>query len=156
MKAVWTDKGVTFGVRCDEPGIAAMDLGKPTGIPVVSDNVEIFLDCSGSNNGEFRQLIVDCYGRRATVPDEAKWNTADVKIATFAGAGFWSVEVYVPYSCLKGFPEAAFPTTAANGVVWTGNFARWRVGGKELSRLNTRYNKWNRDPAAFSKFVFVE
>ena len=155
-KAVWTESGVTFGVRCDDPDAAKIDVSKPTGIPVSSDNVELFIDCSGENGGAFRQLIIDCYGRKATKPDPSKWNTSEVEIATFAGDGFWSVEVYVPYSCLKSFANAKFPTTAANGVVWTGNFSRWRKGGRELTRLNTRGNKWNRDPAAFSRFVFVE
>jgi hypothetical protein len=46
---------------------------------------------------------------------------------------------------------------------------RWRVGDMKLpkeqrvkdsrrdwSRLNTRYNIWNKDQGAFSKFIFVE
>ena len=169
LKAVWTARGITFGVKCMEPATGAMDFSVPTGRPVIGDNIELFLDCSGTNGGDYRHLIIDKYARKTTFPNATKWNTDDVKIAVHKGDGFWSVEVYVPYSCLKDFPCAKFPTTAANGTVWTGNVTRWRVGDTkkpkdcrvpgskaELSRLNTRFNKWNRDPAAFSNFVFVE
>ena len=57
-KAVWTESGVTFGVRCDDPDAAKIDVSKPTGIPVSSDNMELFIDCSGENGGAFRQLII--------------------------------------------------------------------------------------------------
>lgn len=46
---------------------------------------------------------------------------------------------------------------------WIGNVCRIRIGPRadrknmwDIHRLFTRFNKWNKDPAAFGKFVFRE
>lgn len=44
VKAVWTDKGITFGVKADEPAIARMHMGAPKGDPWAQDTFEIFID----------------------------------------------------------------------------------------------------------------
>ncbi len=169
VKAVWTDKGITFGVKADEPAIARMHMGAPKGDPWAQDTFEIFIDPSGSADGHWYQLLIDNNARLSPSSSGIGWKAKDVKIAIASGEKGWSMEVYVPYDALKNFPGVQLPTTSANGVVWLGNMIRWRVGDmklpkeqrvegscNEMSRLNTRFNIWNRDPAAFSKFVFVE
>ena len=169
VKAVWTDKGVTFGVKCIEPAVKQMNFGAPQGDPWGQDTFEIFFDCSGSGEGHWYQLLIDINERYSPVTDGPQWNPKDVKVKIQPNDGFWTMEVYLPYSDLTNFAKAKFPTTSANGVVWTGNMVRWRVGDmknpkekraadscNDWSRLNTRHNFWNRDQAAFSDFVFVE
>ena len=92
-----------------------------------------------------------------------------MKIGVDIGKDKWSMEVFIPFSDLKNFPKVQTPTTSANGIVWIGNLNRWRVGDLKLpkeqqvkdskrcwTRLFTRYNMWNKDPAAFGPLPFVE
>ncbi|MBO7721089.1 MAG: DUF4838 domain-containing protein [Kiritimatiellae bacterium] len=169
VRAVWTDKGVTYGIKCMEPAVEKMNLAAPKGDPWSQDTFEIFMDCSGRGEGHWYQLLLDCNKRISYFSDTGNWKGKDVKVGIHSGQGFWSMEVYVPYSDLDSFEHGQFPTTSANGCVWTGNMIRWRVGDmklpkeqripdsrREMSRLNTRFSHWNRDQAAFSKWVFRE
>ena len=168
---VWTDKGVTFGIKCIEPAVGKMNFGAAQGDPWGQDTFEIFIDCSGQGEGHWYQLLIDCCKRLSPHTDGPKWEPKNiqVEICPYADKGCWTMEVYVPYSDLKEFEHGQFPTTSANGVVWTGNMVRWRVGDmkqpketrvpgsrNDWSRLNTRYNFWNKDQAAFSKWIFQE
>ena len=171
VKAVWypgAEGGVTFSFRCEEPATAAMKEGV-MGDPWGQDNTEIFLDVSGSGDGHFYQIVTDGTGRYFTPTDGIGWKPKGLKTGVHIGNGEWSMEVFVPFADLMGFPKVQLPTTSANGVTWTGNFNRWRVGDMKLpkeqraegskndwSRLFTRGNFWNKDPAAFGEFKFVE
>ena len=170
-KIVWypgETGGITVGFDFEEPATFAMKQGV-AGDSWGQDNIEIFLDPSGSADGHFYQLVVDATGRYTSYTDGIEWKPAGVKAAAFIGEGKWSMEVFIPFSDLKNFPKVALPTTSANGIVWIGNLNRWRVGDRCLpkekqlkdskmcwTRLFTRYSGWNKDPAAFGPLPFVE
>ena len=169
VKAVWDDRGITFGVRCTEPAVDKMNLGAAQQDPWGQDSFEIFMDCSGTGDGHWYQLLIDINERWSPFTDGPTWEPKGVKVKIFPGKGEWTMEVYVPFSDLRGFENAQIPTTSANGIVWIGNLIRWRVGDmkmpkekrvkdshNEMSRMNTRYSHWNKDPGAFGKFVFIE
>ena len=159
--------GVTYGFRFEDPATAKMKEGVQ-GNPWGQDNYEIFIDASGSGDGHYYQICIDGSCRPTYYTDGIDWKPQGIKIAKFVGDGFWSVEVFVPFSDIRKFPKAQIPTTSANGCMWTGNFCRYRVGDAqdkaakaagsktEMSRLYTRYSGWNKDPAAFGEFKFVE
>ena len=167
LKVVWTEKGVTFGLKCMEPAVSKM-FGTSHGDVWGQDSVEIFMDCANDAAGHFYQLVIDTQGRYTPYTDGISWSPKNVKVAFAPNTDFWTMEVYIPYTELKGFPNAQIPTTSANGCTWSGNVTRWRVGdartkeGKtpgshvEMSRLHTRYSGWNKDMNAFSTWVFQE
>jgi len=169
-RIVWypgEEGGVTYGFRFEDPAASLMKEGVQ-GNPWAQDNFEIFIDASGSGDGHFYQLCVDGSCRPGYHTDGIEWKPKGIKAAKYVDKDFWSVEVFVPFKDLKNFPKAQFPTTSANGIIWTGNFCRFRVGDAhdkqnkmpgsktEMSRLYTRYSGWNKDPAAFGEFKFVE
>ena len=170
-RAVWypgEGGGVTFGFRFEEPATTLIREGVQ-GDVWGQDNFEIFIDASGSGDGHYYQILVDGSCRIGSNTDGIPWKPDGVKAAKFVGEGWWSAEVFVPFAALKKFPKAQIPTTAANGVTWTGNLCRYRYGDcvlpkekrapgsrMEMSRLWTRHNSWNKDPAAFGTFKFVE
>ena len=170
-RAVWypgEGGGVTFGFRFEEPATTLIREGVQ-GDVWGQDNFEIFIDASGSGDGHYYQILVDGSCRIGSNTDGIPWKPDGVKAAKFVGEGWWSAEVFVPFAALKKFPKAQIPTTAANGVTWTGNLCRYRYGDcvlpkekrapgsrMEMSRLWTRHNIWNKDPAAFGTFKFVE
>lgn len=168
-RAVWVpDKGVTVGFWCEEPATSCMTKGQ-IGDTWGNDEVEIFFDASGEALGNWYQVLVDANGRWMKFVDGLRWEPKDIVAKTFIGEGFWSAEVFIPFSELTNFPDVKTPTTSANGVVWFGNLVRWRVGDTKLpadkrapgsvtnmSRLNTRGNHYNKDTSAFSEWRFME
>jgi len=149
VRAVWTEEGVTFGLRCAEPDGTAVDRAK--------NNVEIFFDVTGET-GHYCQIILDAGNRIDLHTDGFLWVPKGIRSAVKVGADAWTAEVFVPYSDLRGIEGAQIPTSAAGGRYWAGNFIRWRDGksGLDHSRLSTRAHAWNNDAAAFSKFSFIE
>ena len=168
IKVVWVaGEGVVFGFRCTEPQTAAMKAGVE-GDVWDQDNVEIFIDASGAGEGHNYHILADAYGR-VDFNATTEWKPKGLVCKTFIDKGFWTMELFVPFSDLEKFPNRQLPTTSANGCRWNGNLIRFRVGDcklpkeqraegshSEISRLNTRFNKWNKDPAAFSEWQFVE
>ena len=168
IKIVWVaGEGVVLGFRCTEPQTSAMKAGVE-GDVWDQDNVEVFIDASGAGEGHYYHILADAYGRidfNATT----EWKPKGLVCKTSIDKGFWTMELFVPFSDLEKFPNRQLPTTSANGCRWNGNLIRFRVGDcklpkeqraegshSEISRLNTRFNKWNKDPAAFSEWQFVE
>ena len=148
-RAVWTEEGVTFGFRCEEPDGTAVRTAK--------NNLEIFFDVTGET-GHYCQVILDAGNRVDIHTDGFLWVPKGIRTAVKLGADAWTAEVFVPYSDLRGLDGAQIPTSAAGGRYWAGNFIRWRDGksGLDHSRLSTRAHAWNNDAAAFSKFSFIE
>ncbi|MBO7721648.1 MAG: DUF4838 domain-containing protein [Kiritimatiellae bacterium] len=172
-KAVWTPEGITFGFRCDEHAIEHIVTNRPA-ITFYNEHFDFMLDPSGEGDDATCQLIVDMRDavcapmREATAPE---WKATGFKAAFHVDVPKkeWTCEVYIPYSAFKDYCGAKFPTTSANGVVWSGNVTRWRFADsslpkeqrppdarREATRIWTRHNWWNKDPTAFGKFVFVE
>jgi hypothetical protein len=158
VQAVWTRRGVTFGFRMTEPETAKLmkDIGPETRDASLiwwNDNVELFLDVMG-NQTDYYQIIVNASGSIADFHGkDASWNGEGLKAAAFVGDGFWSLEVYVPYSA---FPAVKGPAT---GIAWYGNFTRHRVTDKsnrEYQRFNTRFATVSNDQNAFGRLPFIE
>ena len=168
-RIVWypgDEGGVVYGLKFEEPAVSKSQEGVH-GDLWGQDNCEIFIDASGSGDGHFYQLCIDGSCRLTCYTDGIDWKPQGIRVAKSVGVGHWSLEVFVPFKDLEGFPKARLPSTSADGCVWTGNLCRFRVGdalskGKapesktEMSRLYTRHNTWNKDPAAFGEFRFVE
>ena len=170
-KAVWypgEDGGVTIGFDFEEPATWAMKKGF-NGDSWGQDNVEIFLDPSGTVNGHYYQLIVDSNARYNVYTSGIGWKPQGVKAAVDIGEKGWTMEVFIPFKDLQNFPQVKLPTTSANGITWAGNLLRWRVGDRGLpkeqqakdsqpcwGRLFTRHKFFNRDLAAFGPLPFVE
>ena len=174
VKAVWTPRGVTIGIRCDEPEMATLCDDGPTGNYWANDAIDTFIDFGGES-GVTAHLMLNASGRLEKMIDAVDgsvrtWaDSPNVKYAVYKGKDFWSLELYLHYDDMKGyFPQIQRPTTSG-GMFWTGNFNRLRrcdkyhpIGKrspkyvKEHTRMNTRGSGYNRNTDAFSKFMFKE
>ncbi len=61
VKAIWTLDGITFGFKCEEPDpdqlyVPLTSADDPT--LWHNDNVELFLDVTGKNEGQYYQFII--------------------------------------------------------------------------------------------------
>ncbi|MCZ7644175.1 MAG: DUF4838 domain-containing protein [Planctomycetota bacterium] len=152
VQAVWTARGVTFGLRASEPAmeklVAAND--KHDSAVFTDDSIELFLDPWGRRK-DFYQLVFNTLAasldNRLSDPN---WNAKGVKAAVLRGEGFWSLEVFVPADELGVAPAA--------GLAWTANFTRMRRagGGSTITRWSTQYRASNREPEAFGTLRFAE
>ena len=170
LRMVWTPNGVTIGYRCTEPFAGDADFRAKCRAKGSLENLDIFIDASGSGDGHYYQIYMSDEGRAEFHTDGPKWDGAGVKTATWFGEKEWSAEIFIPYAALKDFPREQHPAgTTAAGAFWLGNFCRgrhWdayfpkaqrREGSRpESTRRYTRYSIWNKDPAAFGKLQFVE
>ena len=170
VKAVWTFEGVIFGFHMREPTPQLLETsngGHDNGQMWWDDNVEIFLDVTGANEGEFYQFIVN---PETNLWDsklkDTTWECKGFKAAAHRGKDYWSLEVYVPFSA---FPEAKKPGSGTN-TIWTGNFTRHRVADKglkskkpqqensvrEYQRMNTTGSATSDNLADFAEIRFIE
>ena len=171
LKLVWTpNEGVTVGVKCfDKYAKTLVDSYPPN---TNNETLEFFFDCSGNGMGYY-QLMIDILNQPVSyVASGMKpWKLDGVRSAVARQDDGWSCEVFIPFSCLKGFPGLQLPEgTAAAGKYWFGNFCRFRAlrkGEKDgchtnpngilsFSRRYTRGRDWNADSSAFGKLQFKE
>ena len=153
VRMVWTPNGVTVGLKALEPEPDAETKANPNR---ALEEFEIFLDVSGTGDGHYYQTFMNETGDPLFYTDGIDWRPKGVRHATHFGSGFWSLEIFIPFDDLKGFPGAQMPSgTSAEGKFWIGNVMRHRRS-REFSRRYTRYSVWSKDPAAFGKLVFVE
>ncbi|MCX5660974.1 MAG: DUF4838 domain-containing protein [Planctomycetota bacterium] len=158
VRAVWTRQGVTFGFRMAEPTPEklARTIGAESRDAALlwwDDNIELFLDVEGKRN-DYYQWILNANG---AIYDghrkDAGWTGQGVRVATFVGKDFWSMEAYVPYAAFQPAPR---PNT---GTVWYGNFTRHRVldrSDREVQRLNTTFAGPSNNESAFGPIRFIE
>jgi len=170
VQALWTLDGITFAFNLSEPTPHLLETkngGHDNGNMWWDDNVELFLDVTGKNEGEFYQFIVN--------PDiniwdsklkDTTWECKGFKAATQRTKNSWTLEVFLPYSA---FPEANKPGSGTD-TVWTGNFTRHRVADnglksdkpqqegstREYSRMNTTGSTNSDNLADFAEIRFVE
>ncbi|MBM4040130.1 MAG: DUF4838 domain-containing protein [Planctomycetes bacterium] len=162
LRAVWTQDGVTFGFWMAEPSpqtLVQTVKSRDESMAWWNDCVEIFLDVTGKNQGQWYQWIINPHG---VIHDgkgqDTSWNPEGVRARSHIGKDFWSVEVFIPYSI---FPEALRPGT---NVVWYGQFTRHRMsdGGKapgsiqENQKMNCKFGGFNSNLADFAPVKFVE
>lgn len=171
LKAVWTFKGLTLGFRLSEPWPELLKRnvkGRDDSLVWWNDNVELLLDVTGQQVGEFYHFIVTPNGTEALYDAKSTdggWTSKGVKARSHVGKDFWSLEVYLPYST---FTDAAKPGPGTN-TVWYGNFTRHRVcdctpgrkpvqkgSRREYQRLNTTYLGPSKNLADFGPIRFME
>ena len=123
---VWGADGVTFGFALDEPTPDALETkqgARDNGKTWLDDNVEVFVDVTGKNQGEFYQFIVNA---NSILFDSklknTSWNGAGVKAVAARSDNGWSAELYLPYAA---FGIEAAPV--AGKTEWAVNLARHRV-----------------------------
>lgn len=169
VKAVWTPQGITLGFWLSEP---------PAYEPAVHDNVEFYLNVTGTRLGEYYRFIINPTGALSDAKSEhhagpgwlsladgvpvddekgegPAWNAQGLKSQAHIGADFWSLEVYLPYSA---FPEAKVPQP---DMMWFGQFCRNRPLTSttwEVQRLNYKLggSRHSRNPEDWGDIRFVE
>ena len=169
LRGLWTPDGLWFGFHMMEPAPDRLETGHgghDNGEIWWDDNVEIFLDPTGEQAGEFYQIIVNAEG--ASLDNRNKdlsWECEGLRVATFRGKDFWSMELFLPFSA---FPNARVPPPgAASRTVWYGNFTRHRVADsrsqnraegshREYQRLNTTGSVTSDNLADFDPIHFME
>lgn len=169
LRAVWNADAVVFGFHMTEPRPRQLNTrhgGRDNGEIWWDDNVELFLDVTGQNEGEFYQLImnpaIDIFDSRLKDPS---FDWKGVVGASYVGGDFWSLEIRVPYSA---FPDALVPAPATH-VRWHGNFTRHRVADAlqqgvtpaegstlEYQRMNTTGSVASDNLADFAEIIFAE
>jgi len=166
-KGVWTNDGVTFGFRMEEPTPSLLETkngGHDNGSIWWDDCVEIFVDVTGKSEGEFYQFIVnpDCNYWDSKLKDTS-FEAKGFKSAAHRGKDFWSLEVFLPYTA---FADTAVPGSGSD-TVWTGNFMRHRVADsrnkdrkpgstREYTRMNTTGSGTSANLADFAPILFIE
>jgi hypothetical protein len=126
------------------------------------DCVELLLDPSGKNAGDFYHFVITAGGQICDWHgDEMNWNSAGIQAAAAITSDGWTSEVFLPFA---DFANAALPK-AGEGGKWFGNFTRHRVGpttkpsgedkgGEEYQRLNTTFAHHSANLADFGPILF--
>lgn len=151
VKAVWTLDGVCFAFDMLEPDTDQLVRnlkGHDEGSAWFNDNVEIFLDVSGKNDGHFYQWIINA--NKAIwdgISKNSSWNSSkNVRVGVDIQKGRWSMEVYLPFD---EFPNVSHPVKST-GVTWPAQFTRHRMssgtvpkGQKQDKNNRTEYSRMN-------------
>jgi hypothetical protein len=160
LQAVWTARGVTFGLRMTEPEPDKLVLKRQAHDDAMlwwDDNIELFLDPAGQRANFYQWIVTP----NDTTYDFSfarggEWNPEGVQAAAHVGPDFWSCEVFIPYEV---FRKEGIPIDPAHlsGRKWYGNFTRHRVAApSEMQRLNTTFEGSNHNMVAFGPIRFVE
>jgi hypothetical protein len=161
VRGLWLPgRGVVFGFTMSEPNPDALrdeKRGRDDGGLWHQDCVEIFLDTSGTNSGEFVQLIITAgYAVFDAKSGDATWQAQGLQFATYRGDDLWSLEVLIPAETLG----VSFEQTAAAGRRWYGQFTRHRIsdgqGGTENQKMNANQGGFNSNTGDFAELIFVE
>ncbi len=165
LKALWTDKGITFGWTCMEPNMDKLrdgQVGRDESLIWWDDCVEMLFDVTGKNEGDFYHFIVSAGGGMTDAKaDNTAWNARGVKRKAWLGPDRWTMEVFIPFD---NFPEAVLPQVGKT-VTWWGNVTRHRVADhwkkvkapgsvEEYQRLNTTYAEPSDNLADFGPIEF--
>lgn len=164
MRAVWNRNGVVFGFRCEEK-TKKFSCKRPLG-SFENETFDIFLDPSGTGAHPPRQLVADPQGTWA-VCELSNWKAPKAK-AAFAfdeKKGEYCAEIFVAYDDLRDYPGGRFPVLTADGIRWSGNITRWRIGDPSLPQKQRKFEAtriwtsgtWdNADCRGFGEFIFTE
>ncbi|MEX2607919.1 MAG: DUF4838 domain-containing protein [Kiritimatiellia bacterium] len=171
VRALWTMDSLIVGFRMEEPETHALvnNIGaRNDSMMWHQDCIELFLDASGKNSGQFHQIIITAAG---TIWDAAPggregrgagdanaWNMQEMEVGVHIADGFWSVEVSMPF---EAFNEAVIPRPGTPGS-WHGQITRHRhrggknIGGAENQKLNAFFGGFNSNTGDFAPFRFFE
>jgi hypothetical protein len=167
VKGLWTAEGVIFGLRMTEPTPNLLEIkhgGHDNGELWWDDNVEIFLDVTGTKEGLYYQFIINANGDYwDSQLKDTSWEARGMKHKVYRGPDFWSMEVFLPYSAFK---DAKIPGSGTD-TIWQGNFTRHRIADsmnankkpdnvKEYQRMNTTGSGSSDNLADFARIKFME
>ncbi|HIE52082.1 MAG TPA: hypothetical protein EYP85_10015 [Armatimonadetes bacterium] len=143
--AVWVaydERGLYVAFRCAESNMPALKAEMTErGSPLYrEDDVEFFLLPPGATSAF--QFAINPLGTQS----DNFGNTAPWKAAARRGERAWTVEVFVPYSCLK------LQRRPARGAVWAAQFGRQQKAKGEISAW-TPAHAFN-VPERFGEIVF--
>jgi len=162
VSSVWTMDGVSFGFHMVEPDARALKTeANARDHPMTwhDDCVEVFLSIGEGEAGGLFQIIATSLG---TIQDLRNGDMAvdlnGVKTASFLGDGFWSCEIFIPYS------DLAYQKKSAGGDRWGLQLTRHRTaargsaktGGRENQKLNAGSGGYNNNLSDFSSLRFRE
>ncbi|MBN2642907.1 MAG: DUF4838 domain-containing protein [Victivallales bacterium] len=155
MKAVWTDSGITFGIRAFTH-FPVTGRYKEHDDPIYNDeSIEIFIAPGDGYN--FYQVAVNVLNGMYDGKDrDGKFNFKGIKTAVYVreDLNWWTAEVFIPFSELGVKPEI--------GLEMKGNIVRTNIGEKNnktrttVYRLNTKYRSSHADYNAFAPIILVE
>ena len=167
LRAVWSERGVTFGWTLTDPAAAHLRrerTGRDHSTLWWDDCVEILFDVTGENAGDYYQFIVGAGGDIAdSKAEDWAWNSRGIRTSSSVAGSTWTLEVFIPFD---DFPEAVRPATGKR-VTWQGNFTRHHVEDEakkaldpaccdEYQRLNTTYAIPTANLADFGPIVFQD
>lgn len=161
IRALWLPgKGLLFGFHMSEPSPTKLlknMQGRDDGGLWGQDCVELFIDTSGKNTGNFFQFILSAGGGIFDAKDNnPDWDCEGLKFAKHLGDDYWSMEVFIPAKALG----VDFDSTAADGRTWYGQFTRHRVsdkqGGTENQKMNANQAGFNSNTGDFGELNFKE
>ena len=170
LRSVNTAKGIYFGFHLDEPTPDRLEVvngGRDNPELWWDDNIEILMDVTGKNEGEFCHLIINAKGDLFDAHNgDIAWSCEGIERAVHLGRDFWSLEVFIPYTAL---PNVVEPRSGSN-LRWHGNFTRHRVADcgreptvtrlegskREYQRMNTTYAKYSANKEDFAEIQFRE
>jgi hypothetical protein len=156
----FSDNALYFGIRCDDPDMAhAQSSGSTNDDPSIlkGDNLQLLFE---TQNHAFYQLAVNPAGQVLDVDHDGDakpaWSSG-AKVATFAGDGFWSVEIRLPLG--GDLQDAVDPLNGISGrkpaatYPWYFNVCRQRVrnGTTERFALSPTAKPDFLEPAKFAR-----
>lgn len=148
VMATYSDEGVAFAFRCDEPSMDDMPDDVAQGDEIHQDALCAIIEIHGA----YHEVSVDAKGRVCRYVDNMPQPSDGIEAAVGVSQDGWTVEVQIPFSLLGvDAKEALFAGE------WRGNFVRWRTrkkpGRSEWSRLSTRKSPLDKDINAFVQFL---
>lgn len=166
VRAVWTAEGIAFGFHLEEPTPDKLErdiAGRDASLAWWNDNVEMLIDVSGDGTGSILHFIINANGALYDAKEgDTNWDIEGMRIATFMGDTYWSIECFIPYASL---PEVKLPGT---GVEWSAQLTRHRLGDsrqkenktegsvREYQLLNGRFGGFSNNRANFAPIHFQE
>lgn len=161
-QVLWTREGVFFGFSCREPAENFVRSDAAQGDFLRQDTLNVLFDATGTDRGVCRRVMIDIRNRVSAFADSVPCSAQGVRSAVHLGDGFWSAEIYLPFSAFAGVE------IPREGTIWKINLIRGRIGDSwrkreerlpgsraEISRLSTRLSPLNTDRDAFLPFCFA-
>jgi len=127
VKAIYSEKGISIGIKCMEPYMSVLNINNKAGKIWNGDVMEISFSPSALDeyvwfiiNPDNHAMSVIMRGDRGM---DKKWKP-DWQHAVMKGKDYWSVEIFIPWESITG-GEKPVP-----GSLWRGNFLRKRFTKK--------------------------
>jgi hypothetical protein len=162
VRSVFTLDGISFSFKMTEPSPDKLKRDVKTndhGLTYWDDGIELYLDTSGKNIGDFTQFVINANGAVQDIRNGSySWNAEGLKVATKLGDGCWMMEVFVPFKALGE------NIRGGTGVTWFCQITRNRMSDnargtgsiRENQKLNAKNTGFNSNLNDFSPLTFRE